>query len=81
MDIARTLGSFVYKVSYDDLPQDVVTSTKDRILDFIGTAFNSTYRCPGGKESAMQRLCCIQEDLCSMPPKRAVYEEQVGSDD
>jgi len=63
MGIARMLGSYVYNASYDDLPQDVVDCTKDRILDFVGTAFNQYWRYPatpvikvlkayGGKEEA-----------------------------
>ena len=46
MGIASILGSYVYKASYDDLPQNVITSTKDRLLDFLGTAFDSHWRTP-----------------------------------
>ncbi len=46
MGIAAVLADYVYKTSYDDLPESVITSTKDRILDFIGTAFNSYQRYP-----------------------------------
>jgi len=46
MGIASILGSYVYKASYDDLPQNVITGTKDRLLDFLGTAFDSYWRTP-----------------------------------
>ena len=46
MGIAGILGSYVYKTSYDDLPQDVITSAKVRILDFLGTAFDTYWRSP-----------------------------------
>ena len=32
-------------------------------------------------QSPEQRLCCSQEDLFELHLKRAMYEEQVGSDD
>lgn len=46
MGIASTLGNYVYRASYDDLPKDVVEITKDRILDFLGTVFDSCWRYP-----------------------------------
>ena len=63
MGVAKILSSFVYESSYEDLPQNVVAVTKERTLDFIGTAFDSYWRYPmtsiiellhklGGKEEA-----------------------------
>jgi len=63
MGIASILGSYVYKASYDDLPQNVITGTKDRLLDFLGCALDSSRRMSmepvirvlkayGGKEEA-----------------------------
>ena len=46
MGTASILGSYVYKASYNDLPQNVVTGTKERIIDFLATAFDSYYRAP-----------------------------------
>jgi len=43
MGVASILGSYVAKASYEDLPQDVITATKERTLDYLGTAFD-TYR-------------------------------------
>ncbi len=36
MGLVNTLGGFVYQTSYDDLPHDVISITKERILDFLG---------------------------------------------
>ena len=46
MGIATILGSWVHRTSYEDLPSDVVTVAKERILDFLGTAFDSYTRYP-----------------------------------
>jgi len=46
MGVAKILGSFVYESSYEDLPENVVAVTKERALDFLGTAFDSYWRYP-----------------------------------
>lgn len=46
MGIARMLGSFVAETAYEDLPASVVATMKGRILDFLGTAFDSYARHP-----------------------------------
>jgi len=46
MGAASILGRFVHNTSYDDLPEKAVTLAKERILDFLGTAFDSYRRYP-----------------------------------
>ena len=38
MGLINTLSKFVGQISYDNLPEVVVSSTKDRIIDFLGVA-------------------------------------------
>ena len=46
MGAASILGRFVYRTSYDDLPEIAVRFAKERFLDFLGTAFDSYRRYP-----------------------------------
>jgi 2-methylcitrate dehydratase PrpD len=46
MGITNILGSWVHRTSYNDLPPHIVNLAKDRILDFLGTAFDSYSRYP-----------------------------------
>jgi 2-methylcitrate dehydratase PrpD len=46
MGIANILGAYVYRASYNDLHQTVITNTKYRLLDFLGCAFDSYWRQP-----------------------------------
>lgn len=39
MGLVNTLGNFVSRTSYEDLPEAVIEATKDRLLDFLGGAF------------------------------------------
>ncbi len=38
MGLIHLPGRFVYQTSCDDLPQAVTGSTKERVLNFLGTA-------------------------------------------
>jgi len=38
MGLVNTFGEYVSKVSYDDLPAEVVAATKERVLDTLGAA-------------------------------------------
>ena len=49
MGVANSLGQYVYRTSFDDLPREVIGSTKVRFLDFLGTVFDSYYRWPMGR--------------------------------
>jgi 2-methylcitrate dehydratase PrpD len=40
MGLVNTLSSHVCQTSYDDLPDAVITATKDRIIDFLGVALS-----------------------------------------
>jgi 2-methylcitrate dehydratase PrpD len=46
MGAASVLGRFVHRTSYNDLPGNAVSLAKERILDFLGTAFDSYRRYP-----------------------------------
>jgi 2-methylcitrate dehydratase PrpD len=46
MGAASVLGRFVHQTSYNDLPESAVRIAKERILDFLGTAFDSYRRYP-----------------------------------
>ena len=40
MGLVNTLSSYVCQTSYDDLPEAVITATKERIIDFLGVALS-----------------------------------------
>lgn len=40
MGLVSILSSYVCQTSYDDLPDAVITATKDRIVDFLGVALS-----------------------------------------
>ena len=40
MGLVNTFGSYVCQTSYDDLPEAVITTTKERIIDFLGVALS-----------------------------------------
>ena len=40
MGLVNILGSYIYQTSYDDLPEAVISSTKARIIDFLGVALS-----------------------------------------
>ncbi len=40
MGLVNTLSSYLCQTSYDDLPDAVITATKDRIIDFLGIALS-----------------------------------------
>jgi len=44
MGLTSILGSYVYQTSYDDLPEVVISSTKERILDLLGVALSGYKR-------------------------------------
>ena len=44
MSIINTLGRFVCQTSYENLPEAVVSSTKDRVLDFLSGALSGCER-------------------------------------
>lgn len=46
MGLAGMLGSYVYELSFSDLPQNIVPAIEVRILDFLGTAFDCLKRYP-----------------------------------
>lgn len=44
MSLINILGSYIYRTSYSDLPEAVISSTKERILDFLGVALSGYKR-------------------------------------